>query len=126
MTPPSGLERHVAQRHRAEPPQRRRKPEVEKLERDRWHESLDELVRPHDHDEAVGRSGDCLLARVRGTATFDEPALRVDLVGSVDRDVEASRRAGTGERLDRQAQLACRALRRRRCRDAPEVERAGS
>ena len=117
--------RHVTQRDRAEPPQRRRDPEVEELERDRWRESLDELVRPHDHHEAVGRSGDGLLARVRGTATFDEPALRVDLVGSVDRDVEASRRASTGERLDVQAQLARRALRRRRRGDAPEVERAG-
>ena len=63
MTPPSGLggpPRGVPQ-----PAQRRRKAERQKLERDRRPNSLHPLLARGDDDEAVGRRGDDLLARVR-------------------------------------------------------------
>ena len=54
-------------------------------------ERRDGLVGGGDHDEARGRGGDDLLARVGAAAALDQPALRVDLVGTVDRDVELCR-----------------------------------
>ena len=65
----------------------------------------------------VGRRGDDLLARVRAAAALDEPAGRVDLVGAVDRDVEAVERV---EGLDGQPELARLVLGRGRGRDAAQ------
>ena len=109
----------------AEPSERRSDPVVEELERDWRSEPLHELVRGDDHDEPVGRRGDGLFAGVRGATALDEPARGVDLVGSVDRDVEAVRAARARERLDAKSEVARRALGRGRRRDAPQVERAG-
>jgi hypothetical protein len=55
-----------------------------------------------DDDEPVRRGGDDLLARVRAAPALDQPARRVDLVGSVDGDVET---VEPREVLDRQAEL---------------------
>src|SRR5205823_14806500 len=104
---------------------RRLEPEGEQLERHGRGERLDELVRRGDDDEAVGRGGDDLLARVRRAAALDEPAVRRDLVGAVDRDVETVERV---ERLDRQTEPARRLLRPERRGDAadPQVPRRES
>ncbi len=116
--------RHVAQRHRLEPQQRRAEAVLEQLERHRRRERFDELVGRGDHDEAVGRRRDGLLARVRAAAALHEPARRRDLVGAVDRDVEPIGRVGAAERLDGQPERACRLLGRRRRGHAAQVESA--
>ena len=116
--------RGVAERDRPEPSQGPGETVLEQLERHRRRQALDELVRGDDHDEAVGRSGDRLLARVRGTASLHEPARGRDLVGAVDRDVEAGERFRAAERLDVEAELASRLLGGRRRRDAAQVEPA--
>ena len=59
------------------------------LERDRGADLSDRLGRVGDHDEPLGRRGDDLLARVGAAAALDQPAVGGDLVGAVDRDVEA-------------------------------------
>ena len=71
-----------------------------------------------DHHEAVGRRRDDLLARVRAAAALDEPAVGVDLVGAVDRDVEPVELL---ERLDRRARA-----RARRPRWRPTSPRSGA
>ena len=96
-------------------------PEREQLERDRRPDRVDDLVASGDHDEAVGRRGDDLLARVRAAAALDEPAVGLDLVGAVDRDVEPVELL---ERLDREPERARRDLGRDRGRDAADVEPA--
>ena len=72
--------------------------------------SLDRLRRVGDHDEALGRRGDDLLARVGAAAALDQPAVRGDLVGAVDRDVEPVEPV---ERLDRDARARAPAPRSR-------------
>ena len=78
--------------------------------------SLDRLARVGDHDEALGRRGDDLLAQVGAAAALDQPAVRRHLVGAVDRDVEPLERV---ELLDRDPQLPRLPLGRDRGRDAP-------
>jgi CHAD domain-containing protein len=119
---PVGAALGASQCHRAESPERCREPELRQLERDRRRDALDELARVHDHDEALGGGRDRLLPRVRAAASLHEPAVRVDLVGAVDREVETSRCVRPCERLDAEPELVRRGLRRRRGRDAPHVE----
>jgi hypothetical protein len=102
--------------------ERRRQPEGQQLERDRRADAIDELVPRGDHDEAIRRGGDELLARVRAAAALDDPAVGRDLVCSVDRDVEPLERL-TG--LDAQAERRRRRRGRRRRRDARHVEPPG-
>ena len=62
------------------------------LERDRRRDPLHGLRRVGDDDEALGGGGDDLLARVGAAAALDQPAVGRDLVGAVDREVEAVER----------------------------------
>ena len=62
--------------------------ELEQLEWDRGVESRHQLAGIGNHDEAVGHGGDDLLARVRGATTLDEPEVRSDLVGTVNREIK--------------------------------------
>ncbi len=117
-----GTGRDVTKGHRAEAGERSGETEVVELERDGRSEGVDELVRRHDHDEPICRCSDCLLARVRAATALDEPPVGRDLVGTVDRDVEASERCRSRKRLDGEAELARGRLRRRRGRDAPKLE----
>ena len=64
-------------------------PEGQELERDRGMQPLDRLVRGDDDHEPVGRRGHDALAGVGASPSLDQPAGRVDLVGSVDGQVEA-------------------------------------
>ena len=114
----------VPERDRPEPVQRRCEAELGELERNRRADSLDELARVDDHDEAVGSSGDGLLTRVRSAASLDEPARGVDLIRTVDSDVEPRGSVDAGEGLDAQAELARGRLRRGRRRHAAHVEAA--
>ena len=91
------------------------------LERHRRRECLYELVGGNDHDEALGREGDDLLASVGAAPSFDEPSRRVDLVRAVDRHVEAVEPV---ERLDQKAELPGLLFGGRRGGDAAEVEPA--
>jgi hypothetical protein len=109
----------VAQLGRAQQPQRRGQPERQQLERDRRHDPVDDLVRRRDHDEPLGRRRDDLLARMRAAAALDQPALGVDLVGAVDRDVEPLELL---ERLDLDPQRARRDLGRDGGRHAADVQ----
>ena len=59
------------------------------------------LGRVDDDDEPVGGRGDDLLAGVRSAAALDQPAVRRDLVGAVDREIEAVEAV---ERLDLEAE----------------------
>src|SRR4051812_24245131 len=83
----------------------------QQFERDRRSEGGDQLVRGCDDHEALGGGGDHLLARVRAAATLYEPPRRRDLVGSVDRKIEAAE-ACEGAHI--QPELARRARRLRR------------
>jgi hypothetical protein len=56
---------------------------------------------------------------VRGAAALDQPAGRVDLVGAVHSQVEAVQLV---ERVDPQAELSSRALRRERGGDAADEQ----
>ena len=105
-----------------ESPQGRGQPEGEKLERDRRRERLHELVRRRDHHEALRRRSHDLLPGVGGTASLYEPACRIDLVGSVDGDVEP---VEVLERLDQQAEISCPLLRLGGGRDAADLEALG-
>ena len=62
--------RHVAELDLAEAGERRVKAVGEELQGDRRRDRLDEFVGGGDDDEAVGRGGDDLLARVRGAAAL--------------------------------------------------------
>jgi len=112
----------VAQLGRAERVQRRRQPERQQLERDRRADPLDHLVARGDHDEARSRRRDDLLARVCAPAALDEPAVGIDLVGAVDRDVE---RVELLERLDVDPERARRHLGGDRGRHAADRQPAG-
>jgi hypothetical protein len=59
------------------------------FERDWRAQTVNELVRGDDDDEATRCRGDDPLAGVRGAASLDQPAGGIDLVGAVDREVEA-------------------------------------
>jgi hypothetical protein len=94
-----------AHRHRAEGAeraQRRRQAEREQLERHGRRERIDGLRAVGDDDEPRGCRGDELLPGVRTAAALDQPPVRRDLVGAVDRQVEAVERR---EVLDGQPQL---------------------
>lgn len=80
---------HTAPTCMPEPPQGRLGAEGEKLERNWWREPLYALVRRRDHDEAIGRRGHHLLARVRGAAALDQPAVRSDLIRAVDGQIQS-------------------------------------
>src|SRR5205823_707283 len=95
--------RHVAQLRGRDGGQRRVDAEGQELKRYRRRERLDELVGRGDDDEALRGGGDDLLARVRGAAALDQPAVGRDLVGAVDGDVEPGQ-ALEGD--DVQAELA--------------------
>ena len=85
-----GAARHVAQLDLgAEAGEGRAQAEGEQLQRHRRAERADRLARVGDDDEAPRRRGDDLLALVGGPAALDQPAVGGDLVGAVDRDVEA-------------------------------------
>ncbi len=113
--------RHIAQPDVTEPMDRRGEPELEQLERYRAVDRRHRLRRVGDDDEAIGRCGDELLAGVRGAASLHEPAVGSDLIGAVDRDVEA---VDLVERLDPQPELRCRLLGARGRCDASDVELA--
>ena len=119
--PAVGAERDVAQLGLAEQRQRRGDPERQQLERHRWHDRVDDLVARGDHDEAVGRRRDDLLARVRAAAALDEPEVGRDLIGAVDRDVEAGELL---ERLDHEPERACGDLGGNRRGDAAQSQPA--
>ncbi len=87
----------------AELAQGRGEPEAMQLERDRRADLGDRLRGVGDDDEALGRRGDDLLAGVGAAASLDQPAVRRDLVGAVDREVEAVEAV---EVLDRDPELA--------------------
>src|ERR671937_1438630 len=70
--------------------ERRLQSERQQFKRYRRGNGGDELVRGGDDYEALGGGGHHLLARVRTAATLDQPASRRDLVGSVDRKIEAA------------------------------------
>ena len=113
-----GAQRHVAQLGLAERAQRRREPERRAARAGPAARSASTtLSRRGDHDEAVGRRRDDLLARVRAAAALDEPAVGVDLVGAVDRDVEPVELL---ERLDREPERARGDLGGDRRRDAAQ------
>ena len=59
-----------------------------KLQRDRGPDPVHRLRGVRDHDEALRRGGDDLLAGVGAAASLDQPMIGRDLVGAVDRDVE--------------------------------------
>jgi CHAD domain-containing protein len=120
--PAVGAPLRMPTRYGAKSLERRCEPELGELERNRRRNALDELARVDDHHEALGGGGYRFLARVRAATPFHEPAVRVDLVGAVDREVNASRRARACERLQPEPELARRGLRRRRGRDAAHVE----
>jgi len=62
---------------------------------------------------------------VSSASALHEPAVRRDLIGAVDRDVEARDRTRSRERLDPHTELAGRALGRGWRRHAAQVEPAG-
>ena len=119
--PAVGARRHVAQLGLADAGERGSHAVGEELERHRRADRLHELVGGGDDHEAVGRGRHDLLPRVRRAAALDEPAVRRDLVGPVDGQVEAVELV---EGLDRQSQLACSALRLQRGGDAAEAQAA--
>ena len=84
-------------------------------------ERVDRLAGVGDDDEAAGRCGDDLLAQVGAAAALDQPPLRGDLVGAVDRDVERLERA---ELLDRDPELPRLILGRDRGGDAADAVKA--
>ncbi len=118
---PVGARRDVSQRRGRDVSKRRFEPEREELERDGRRERLDGLARIRDHDEAVGGGGHDLLPRVGGASSLDDPAGRVDLIGTVDRDVEL---VELPERHDVQAELPSLLLGSHRRGDAEDVEAA--
>ena len=122
MTPPSGPGRDVTKPHSAEPAKRRTEPVLEQLERDGRRQPLDVLVGGEDRDEGVRRRSHRLLTRVSRSATLDEPPVRRDLVGPIDRDVQHGESLGPAERLDAHAELSRGVRGRRRRGDAPQVE----
>ena len=92
-----GTERDIPQRHRADASHRRVQAEGEQFQRNRSAQDLDWLRLICDDDEAICRDRDEFLAGVRRAAAFDQPTVRRDLVGAVDRDVEP---LDVTERLD--------------------------
>src|ERR1700761_3268427 len=97
--------------------------EGEELQRDRAGEALDRLRGVGDDDEALGRRGDDLLPQVGAAAALDQPAVRGDLVGAVDREVEP---AEAVEVLDRDAERARLVFGRRRGRHAAQFGEAAT
>ena len=73
---------------------RRHGRERKQLERQRRPQPVDQLVGGSDDDEATGGGSDDLFAGVGSAAALDQPAVGVDLVGAVDRQVE------TGDRIE--------------------------
>src|SRR5207248_324520 len=67
------------------------------LQRDRRRELAHELLRRDDDDEAARGPRDDLLARMRGAASLDQPPRGIDLVGSVDRDVQLAHLVGVAD-----------------------------
>ena len=117
--PVIGAVRSAAQLDRlAEALQGRAQAEAEQLQRHRGAQRRDRLSGVGDHDEALGRGGDDLLAQLGAAAALDQPAVGGDLVCSIDRDVKSLQLA---ELLDPEAQLPGLALGRRRGRDAADL-----
>ena len=70
-------------------PPGRRKPERNDLDRQRkGAEPRDDLGRIRDDDHPLRGGGDDLLAQQRAAAALDQPELGIDLVGTVDRQIE--------------------------------------
>jgi hypothetical protein len=78
----------VSGTRRSERTQRALDPETQELQRNGRLQALDCLLGRGDDHEGPRRRGDDLLPRVGCAPALDQPALRVDLVRSVDRDVE--------------------------------------
>jgi drug/metabolite transporter (DMT)-like permease len=111
--------RDIAQRRRGDPADGGAQPEGQQLEGDRRVQGQDRLGGVGDHDEPVRRPGHDLLPGVRAAAPLDQPAVRGDLVGAVDGDVEA---VDAGHVLDPQAEFASGVLGGRGGGGAQDVE----
>jgi len=83
-----GAERDIAQLDRANASYGRSEPEGQQLEGYRSLQRFDWLRRIGDDDKTVGCARYDFLAGVRRSAPFDEPAVRGNLVGAVDDNIE--------------------------------------
>src|SRR5689334_21948118 len=111
--------RGVAQRGWADPAHGGAQPEGQELERYWSVQRRDRLGGVGDNDEPVRGPGHDLLPGVRAAAALDQPAVRGDLVGAVDGDVEP---VDARDVFDPQAQLTRRVLSTRRRGGAEDVE----
>ncbi len=62
---------------------------LQQLERDWSDETIDSLRRVGNHHETIRHRGHNLLARMRRATALDEPPIWRDLVGTIDRQIEA-------------------------------------
>ncbi len=111
--------RHIAQLDVLQQPHRAGNAVLQQLERDWSDETIDSLRRVGNHHETICHRGHNLLARMRRTTALDEPPIRCDLVGTIDRQIEA---INLGSVLDNEAKRTRRLLSLDRCCNTTNVE----